>query len=88
MLWCSLELPQRGDSNEYPQHVFMEKKVKLSLNYHQLPTLSVAPNAEKQSVVQSLFPKGKQFFIMLRLKSLHYHNGDRYIYTPNKHNAS
>ena len=29
----SLESPRRGDSNEYPQHVFMEKYGKLSLNY-------------------------------------------------------
>ena len=30
-LWYSLELPRRGDSNEYPQHDFMEKYRKLSL---------------------------------------------------------
>ena len=28
MLWNSLEAPHRGASNEYPQHVFMEKKEK------------------------------------------------------------
>ena len=28
MLWCSLEAPLQGASNEYPQHVFMEKQVK------------------------------------------------------------
>ena len=32
MLWDSLESPQR--------HIFMEKFVKLSLNYHQIPSLS------------------------------------------------
>ena len=26
MLWYSLEVPRQGASNEYPQHVFMEKK--------------------------------------------------------------
>ena len=31
----------QGDSNEYPQYVFMEKKWKLSLNSPQTPSLSV-----------------------------------------------
>ena len=26
MLWCSLEVPRWGTSNEYPQHVFVEKE--------------------------------------------------------------
>ena len=25
MLWYSVEVPHRGTSNEYPQHVFIEK---------------------------------------------------------------
>ena len=38
----SLESPWRGNSNEYPQHMFfMEKKAKVYLNYHQIPSLSV-----------------------------------------------
>ena len=28
MLWHSLEAPHRGTSNEYPQHVFVEKEEK------------------------------------------------------------
>ena len=44
MLWvlnriASPELPRRGDPNEYP-HIYMEKKAKLSLNYHHIPSLS------------------------------------------------
>ena len=39
---CSLESPRRGDSNEHPQHMFLwRKKAKLSLNYHEIPSLSV-----------------------------------------------
>ena len=37
----SLESPQWGDSNEYPQHMVMENWWKLSFNYHQIPILSV-----------------------------------------------
>ena len=36
-----LELPHQDDSNEYPQHVFMENYRKLFLNYHQIPSLSI-----------------------------------------------
>ena len=35
------KMPQWGNSNEYPQHVFMEKCGKLYLTYPQIPTLSV-----------------------------------------------
>ena len=31
-----------GTHYEYPQHVFMEKYENLSLNYHQIPTVSVS----------------------------------------------
>ena len=31
----SLELPRKGDSNDYPNICFMEKCTKLSLNYSQ-----------------------------------------------------
>ena len=30
----SLELPQRGDSNEYTQYTFLNVKKKIRLNYH------------------------------------------------------
>ena len=42
-IYCgfSLELSRWGNSNEYPQHDFMETYRKLSINYHQIPTLSV-----------------------------------------------
>ena len=36
----SLESPHRGDYNDHPQRVFMEKCRKLSLNYPQIPSLS------------------------------------------------
>ena len=38
----SWELPQQGDSNEYPQHLFLWRTRKLLLNYHLIPTLSVS----------------------------------------------
>ena len=38
----SLELPRQGDSNEYRQHMFLwSNSEKLSLNYPQIPFLSV-----------------------------------------------
>ena len=37
----SFESPCLGDSNEYPQHIFMETYRKLSFNYRQIPSLSV-----------------------------------------------
>ena len=37
----SLQSPCRDDCNEYPEHVFMENWQQLSLNYHQIPSLSV-----------------------------------------------
>ena len=38
MLWA---LIRRGDSNEHHNIVYMEKYAKLSLNYPQIPSLSV-----------------------------------------------
>ena len=36
------ESPWRDDSNGYQQHtVFMEKNVKSSVHYHQIPTISL-----------------------------------------------
>ena len=43
----------RGDSNEYPQHIFMRKYGKLFLNYHQIPILSVSLNIIQFSQLQS-----------------------------------
>ena len=37
----SLELPCRGDSNEYSQHMFYGELTKIIPNYHQIPFLSV-----------------------------------------------
>ena len=39
----SLEVPQRGTSNEYPIHILWRNKKKLSLNYQQILFLSKFP---------------------------------------------
>ena len=36
----SLEVPQRGTSNEYPQHWFSLSNTKAYLNYHQILLLN------------------------------------------------
>ena len=38
----SLEVPQRGASNEYQQHVFMEKKKNFSIHWVEKSALSEA----------------------------------------------
>ena len=43
MLWCSLKLPRRGDSNVHPEHSFLgriDKKQKASFDYHQISNCS------------------------------------------------
>ena len=37
MCGYSLEVPQRGTSNEYPQHVFVEKYEGVSINNQPIP---------------------------------------------------
>ena len=50
MLWYSLEVPQRGASNEYPQHMFSSRNKKdISIFSDEKSALSVAMGNFKNS---------------------------------------
>ena len=62
MLWYSLEAPQQGASNEYPQHMFSSRNKK---NIMWIPSLICSYGKEGEENVQTIFFSNLQELIFL-----------------------